>query len=204
MRSTADVLAFNEGFAPSHPMHDDRVWFSTASGAWDGFSLTLENQVQQPLNLWLTLRSPGQAPALVQFLKDNADGFHDGVLGLRYVHFARFLMPPDGSSLLVITAFDGDIRSYLMDFVATMAPLFNGVMQFIAGAPRLPVERFPEDFWQFVAAHNQPGGVISAFPQLTVLEVLRNAGQRGNRLRHGMTARPSLPSPPVPSSGGPA
>jgi hypothetical protein len=192
MRSTGDVLHFNFGFAPNHPEQGEQVWFSIAAGAWDGFAITLENQVQTPLNLWLPLRSPAQAPALAQFLKDNADGFHAGVLGLRYVHFARFVIAPGGQALMVITAFDGDMQSYLMDFIGTMADLFNGVMEYIADPPRLPVQKYPDDFWQFVVKHNLPGGVIAAYPQLTVLEVLRNAGNRGNRLVHP----PSLPDPP--------
>jgi hypothetical protein len=191
MRSTADVMHFNFGFAPNHPEQGEQVWFSEAAGAWDGFALTVENQVQTPLNLWLPLRSPAQAPALIAFLKANTDGFHSGVLGLRYVHFARFVMAPGGEALMVMTSFDGDMQSYLMDFIATMAELFNGVMQYIANPPRLPVEKYPNDFWQFVAKQNLPGGVIAAYPQLPVLEVLRNAGNRGNRLVHP----PSLPQP---------
>ncbi len=196
MRSTVDVLIANEnaggGLQPPTGTRDD---FSTNAGAWDGFSITLEDHVQQPLNLFLPLKSPGQAKALAQFLTDNRDGFHQGVLGLRYVHFARFLMTPDGSHLLVITAFDGDFESYLMDFVATMAPLFTGVMQFIAGAPRLPVEKFPIEFMEFIRANNESAGVIPAYPQLTTLEILRNAGMRGNNLLHGPKPSASLPFP---------
>jgi hypothetical protein len=196
MRSTIDVIAANHdviaGLAPPTGTRDE---FSTNAGAWDGFSIALEDHVQQPLNLWLTLKSPGQAKALAQYLTDNRDGFHQGVLGLRYVHFARFLMAPDGSHLLVVTAFDGDFESYLMDFVATMAPLFTGVMQYIAGAPRLPVEKFPLDFMQFIRANNLPGGVIPAYPQLTTLEILRNSGMRGNNLVHGPKPGASLPVP---------
>jgi hypothetical protein len=201
MRSTVDVIITNEnasaGLRPPTGTRDD---FSTMAGAWDGFSIALEDHVQQPLNLWLPLKSPGQAKALGQFLQDNRDGFHQGVLGLRYVHFARFLMAPDGSHLLVITAFDGDFESYLMDFVATMAPLFTGVMQFIAGAPRLPVEKFPNDFMKFIRDNNGQGGVIPAYPQLTTLEILRNAGMRGNNLVHGPKPGTSLPFPATATS----
>lgn len=201
MRSTLDVLAAN--IAASEPSvgvpvppTGPRADFSTHPGAWDGFSISLEKQVQQPLNLWLPLRSPAQAPALGRYLIENAHGFHEGVLGLRYVHFARFLIAPDGSNLLVITAFDGDFESYLMDFVATMAPLFTGVMQYVAGAPPLPVERFPAEFMQFIRDHNQSKqGVISAYPPLTVLEILRLAGMRGNNLRHVPRPASTLPRP---------
>jgi hypothetical protein len=201
MRSTVDVIIANEnanaGLQPPTGTRDD---FSVNAGAWDGFSITLENHVQQPLNLWLPLKSPGQAKALGAFLAANRDGFHQGVLGLRYVHFARFLMAPDGSHLLVITAFDGDFESYLMDFVATMAPLFTGVMQFIAGAPPLPVEKFPIEFMKFIKANNGIGGIIPAYPQLTTLEILRNSGLRGNNLLHGPKPSAALPFPQAATS----
>ena len=209
LRSTFDVIIGNqEAIAgPQTTGSQSTVWtrdaFSTNAGAWDGFSIALENQVQQPLNLCLPLKTPAQATALGQFLIDHAEGFRQGVLGLRYVHFARFLIAPDGSHLWVITTFDGDFESYLMDFVATMAPLFTGVMQYIAGAPRLPVEDYPIEFMQFVRDNNLKAGVISAYPQLTVLEIMRNSGVRGNNLAHPPKPDLSAPGPATSASPDP-
>lgn len=209
MRSTTDVLARNLQVAGSWPALPGPVAppspptgvlneFSENAGAWNGYALTLESQVQQPLNLSLPLKSPGQFPALAQVLVQNAEAFHQGVLGLRYVHFARFLPSADYSQLLVITAFDGDFESYLMDFIGVMAGLFNDVMVFIKDAPPLPVERYPNEFAAYVKAHhNAQAAVLSAYPHLSALEIQHLSGIRGNDLRHGPPPRPVLAKPPM-------
>jgi hypothetical protein len=178
-----------------HPGDPDRIdgqWpdHSLLAGAWDGRTTGLLPQVQIPLNLILPLKTPAMAPALGAYLLEHMDGFHAGVLNLRYVHDARFIIPPDGSCLMVMTTFDGDFDSYLMDFVASMADLFTGVMFFVKDAPPLPVEKYPNEFRNFVARHSVAHqGVVSAYPGMTVLEVLRAGGMRGNELR---------PAPPIP------
>ncbi len=196
MRSTVDAIFDNHD--PQALPTGPREMFSNAPGAWDGRSTMLEPQVQNALNLWLPLKSRAQFPALHQLLESKKQEFHDGVLGLRYIHFARFLPSSDYSQLMVITSFDGDIGSYLMDFIGSMAGLFNAVLQYVAGAPPLPVEEHPDLFAAFVMAHNISAvKVVSAYPQLTTLEVLRLAGTRGNALHHRPPPPPSLPRPPA-------
>ncbi|MEY2444386.1 MAG: hypothetical protein QOC57_1134 [Ilumatobacteraceae bacterium] len=204
MRSTIDVINDNFMAVPTpQPATGTRGDFSTQPGAWDGYSLSLEPQVQQPLNLWLPLKSRAQFPALQQLLLDKKEAFHQGVLGLRYVHFARFLPTSDYSQLLVITSFDGDIESYLMDFVGVIADLFNAVMQYIAGAPPLPIEEHPDEFKAFIFSHNiSAAHEMAAYPQLTTLEVLNLAGMRGNQLRHQPPPPVRLPSPRRPANAG--
>ena len=87
-----------------------------------------------------------------------------------------FLPAPDGSVLWVITEYDGGLESYLMDFVAVLGDVFNTILQFIVGAPPLPVQRYAREFTQFVTAHdvsNVP--VWSAYPNSTVLDILHSA-----------------------------
>ena len=84
---------------------------------------------------------------------------------LHYVHFARFLPSPDGTILWVITAYDGGLESYIMDFVAVLGDAFTEILQFIAGAPPLPVQRYAREFTDFVMSHNLSRvGVWSAYP----------------------------------------
>ncbi len=135
-------------------------------------SSSLEHTVQRGLNLFLRLKSPAQMPALLASIKAIQPSIDEALRSLHYVHFARFLPSQDFSTLMVITSYDGDLRSYLMDFVAVLGPAFNAMLMFVQGAPRLPVERYPEDFVAFVDANNmeavQPW---SAYPDMTVLEI---------------------------------
>lgn len=133
----------------------------------------LESGVQQGLNLFLALNSPAQMPALLQVLEQMQPTVSRALASLHYVHFARFLPSRDGSTLMVITVFDGDLDSYLMDFVAVLGEVFTAILEFVRGAPRLPVNDYPQDFCAFVRANNleqvQPW---AAYPSMSVLDVL--------------------------------
>jgi hypothetical protein len=129
-------------------------------------------QVQNALNLALRLKSPAQMPALLMAIQANSDAVHQALTSLHYVHFARFLPTPDYSTLQVVTAYDGDFQSYLMDFVLVLGPIFNAILDFVQDAPRLPVEQYPADFLSFVARNNiNSGGVWSAYPYATVIDI---------------------------------
>jgi hypothetical protein len=144
-----------------------------------GFPQPLEGQVQQGLNLYLPLKSPALMPALGAALeKLKQPRIFPALESLHYVHFARFVPAPDGSALWVITTFDGELEPYIMDFVGVVGDVFTQLLQFVVDAPRLPVQKFPRDFVEFIKAHNviQGGGVWSAYPELTVLDIQRWGG----------------------------
>lgn len=140
---------------------------------FDGRDLRLKDQVQRGLNLFLTLKNPAQMPALLRALETLQPRTSEALRSLRYVHFARFLPARDGSALMVITVYDGELESYLMDFVANMGDVFTAILEFVRDAPRLPVARYPRDFCDFVRRNNvdqvQPW---SAYPSMTVLDIL--------------------------------
>lgn len=55
------------------------------------------DQVQSALNLFLTLKSPAQMPALLAILQAQNDAVRSALENLHDVHFARFLPSLDGS-----------------------------------------------------------------------------------------------------------
>lgn len=143
--------------------------------------LQVEDQVQCGLFLVLPLKTPAQMMALLGTIKAVAPTVHAALRDLHYVHFARFVPAPDGSALYVVTEFDGDpdpgdydesMESYLMDFVVTLGPVFDAMLDFVAGAPRLPVQQYPRDFIRFVQRNNLPIPVWSAVPDATVIDLL--------------------------------
>lgn len=143
--------------------------------------LSLEDQVQCGLFLVLRLKTPAQMPALLAAISSAMPQVHKALSTLHYVHFARFVPLFDTGALLVITEFDGDLsttetyrqslNSYLMDFVLVLGDVFNVMLDFVAGAPRLPVQQYPRDFITFVMANNLPISVWSASPETTVIEI---------------------------------
>jgi hypothetical protein len=147
-----------------------------SAGAELSMDFGLEQQVQNALNLWLPLKNPSQMPALMALLQSKVTPVHKALSSLHYVHFARFLPSIDGSLLWVITEYDGGLESYIMDFVGVLGDEFTAILQFIAGAPPLPVQRYAREFTQFVVDHNLDKiGAWSAYPEVTVIDVLRGA-----------------------------
>jgi hypothetical protein len=145
-----------------------------AIGAAVAPSLSLEGQVQNGLNLFLPLKNPAQMPALLALVSSVQNEVHDALRSLHYVHFARFLPSLDGSVLMVITTYDGGLESYVMDFVGVLGDVFTAILQFIAGAPPLPVQRYAREFTEFIVSHNVgQAGVWSAYPDVTVIDILR-------------------------------
>lgn len=136
-------------------------------------NLSLVGQVQNGLSLYLPLKSPAQMPAVQAILQmpSTQQRVHGALAGLDYVHFARFMPEPDGSALWVITEYDGGLRSYVMDFVAVLGDIFTELLQFVQGAPRLPVSRYPRDFAEFIETHDLPVPIWAAYPDTTVIDV---------------------------------
>lgn len=147
--------------------------------------ISIVDHVQPGLNLHLPLKSPMQMPALAATLRDHQPQTRAALQSLHYVHFARFLPAWDYSALWVITVFDGayelqsdpdayneSMRSYLMDFVATMGDIFTAILDFVQDAPRLPVTEYPRDFIEFVIANNRSDvNPWSAYPDMTVIDI---------------------------------
>jgi hypothetical protein len=138
----------------------------------------LEGQVQHGLNLYLPLKSPVQMPALLAMLQmpETRETVDAALASLHYVHFARFLPEPDGSALWVITEYDGGLETYIMDFVSVLGDAFTAILQFVRNAPPLPVQRHAREFVAYFDAQNVPlPPPWSAYPQATVIDILRNA-----------------------------
>lgn len=140
---------------------------------YDRGDLSLEKQVQNALNLGLTLKNRAQMPALLATIASVQPQIDAALAGLHYVHFARFLPTPDFSALQVVTSYDGDLVSYLMDFVVVLGDEFNAILEFIQNAPPLPVQQYPREFVAFVQANNLPAPVWTAYPHVTVIDILK-------------------------------
>jgi hypothetical protein len=139
---------------------------------FNGGDLSLETQVQNALNLALPLKDRAQMPALLETIAAVKPTVDAALQGLHYVHFARFLPTPDFGTLQVVTSYDGDLDSYLMDFVVVLGDVFNAILAFVEGAPPLPVQAYPREFVAFVEANNIPAPVWTAYPHVTVIDIL--------------------------------
>ncbi len=135
----------------------------------------LENQVQKALNVWLPMKNPLLMPSLVRYVQAEAPTIHKALADLHYVHFARFMPSPDLTIMWVITEYDGGLQSYMMDFVGVIGEQFTEILQFIDKAPPLPVQSYAREFTEWIVAHNLPVSAWSAYPEDTVIDILRGA-----------------------------
>ncbi len=145
------------------------------------------NSVTKGLNLSLPLRDPSLMFQLLTDLVDRSAEIKSALEELHYVHYARFLPANEGKILLVITEYDGDFESYVMDFAMTIGDVFSRILKDVDGydAAWLPVKDHPQEFFAFIQEHNQVtlqiGGkpssieedlLFSVYPQKTVLNIL--------------------------------
>lgn len=139
-----------------------------------------DKPVQNPLTLVMTIKSKKDAQALHQLL-DKIQGLppdeNPVVVALNKiatVHFARFVFLNNDANLAVITAYDHSFEDYINDFVTEIGHVFDQLLAHMADAPPLPVREHREEFLAYVRANDVPpvGTFYSAYPQLTVLDIL--------------------------------
>lgn len=159
-------------------------------------------QVSHGLNLTLELKDPVAMPALLQRIQDNMERIRGALTGLHYVHFARFLPVRGNGALLVLTEFDGPVRSYVLDFAIEIGDIFDFILEQVRDHPPLPIREFPAEFIDFVERNNrvvvqapwavwEDYPVFSAYPDQTVIEIV---GPR----KVPLVVKPDDPAPPVP------
>ena len=137
-------------------------------------SVPTPTAVQSPLNLQLTIQ-PGQNLKVLEFLAANSAAINAALTQVGTVHFARFLVLPGTQTLFVLTEYDGDFNTYLQAFTNILGNVFDGLLSYMDPAPPLPVQQNVQAFADFVAAHNLPSNLYSAYPNCTVLQILGNA-----------------------------
>ncbi len=131
---------------------------------------------QNALNLICKIKSHADQKQLEALLQQHALDNAKILNAVGTVHFARFLFLDNKTHLALFTEYDGSLETYVMDFVKIASPLFNMLLQHVASPPPLPVEVHPQEFLQWVKAHDLPSVVplYSAYPTLTVQDIVSN------------------------------
>jgi cytochrome P450/deferrochelatase/peroxidase EfeB len=143
-----------------------------------------EIQVSHGLNLALPLKDPLELPLLLWDIVVVRPKLKRALEQLSFVHFARLVPSWDGTALMVTTEFDGPLEPYVMDFVIALGDVFNVLLRYTKNAPPLPVQEYPDEFWQFVQKWNRVPIVenirfppdfdyplYSAYPDKTVTDI---------------------------------
>jgi hypothetical protein len=140
--------------------------------------------VQNALTLVMPIKSPeayqqlNQQLTQIQSLPPDKNPLTLALDSTHLVHFARFIFLENNTKMGVITSYDGSLDAYVNAFIDHVGPIFDLLLSFMADAPPLPVEKYRKEFVQYVHDHDLPivQPFYSAYPNLTVLDILANAG----------------------------
>ena len=137
----------------------------------------LPKPVQRPLTLILTIKSEDDFRQLAQLLEhsqsDPNSSLRKALDDIGTVHFARFVFLENNTKLAVITTFDGELETYLSQFVNTIGDVFDAILGHVSPAPPLPVKDNTREFFEFIKQHDMKtiGPFYSAYPRLTVKQI---------------------------------
>lgn len=147
----------------------------------------MSEQVANPLTLVMTIKSKQdyeQLNALLTNLQNQSPAQNPISLALNElstVHFARFVFLSE-CQLAVITTYDGSFERYIDAFVNKIGKVFDMLLQHMQDAPPLPVELHRDEFLKYVQRNDLKcvGTMYSAYPNLTVLDILTLERQQGD------------------------
>lgn len=133
------------------------------------------NNIQSPLTLVLTGKSPEDSQALAKMLPEALPKLYEAADAIGTVHFARFV-PFTDTKLLFISEYDGDLEKHLNDVAKYVGPIFDGMFKHLADPPPSPVQQNAKAFVEWVAKHNLiPSLFYSAYPVITVKDIKSRA-----------------------------
>lgn len=117
-------------------------------------SISPSDNLQRSMNLIMPLK-----PRFVVFkgdlIKDlvkATDQIFVGLNNVGTIHFARFDII--AGNLCMISVYDGELRGYIRDFIAAIGQTFDVLMTYVADPPPTPVAQHPDEFIDWVAAHD--------------------------------------------------
>lgn len=120
----------------------------------------------------------GQADALREKMKEKLPqvALNEALDRVGTVHSTRFVILEEGdwAKLIVVAIYDGSAEDYIGAFARQLGDAFNLLFHFISDAPRTPVQKYGDEFFKYVEAHDvRPvhERTYLANPGLTVLDI---------------------------------
>ena len=141
-------------------------------------TLPTGNGVQTPLNHIIPIKSWLEFKELQAAVHLKGREMDETADKIGTLHFSRIFDLRDNNQIGFFTAYDGDFRTYMQDFLKYLGPVFNLIMKHSVNPSPLPVEKNADAWMDWVAEHQVEGiGFYSAYPTLTVQDI---------RTRHGV------------------
>lgn len=128
-------------------------------------------RVQQNLIVSMPVKPPisENAAALRRLIAAGVPRIEHVLTGFGHLHFAWFEFSDNDSQLVLRTIYDGEFDPYVQYFAMQAGDLFDGLFDFLEGAPRRPVSEHPQEFVEMLRRLNRVpvgGYLYSAYPSI--------------------------------------
>jgi hypothetical protein len=126
-------------------------------------------RAQQNLIVPMHVKSPisENAPRLRRLIAAAVPRVDYVLANFGHLHFAWFEFSDDDSVLVLRTIYDGDFDAYIQHFALRAGDIFDGLFEFLEGAPPRPVAEHPREFVEAIRRFNRApfaGYLFSAYP----------------------------------------
>lgn len=160
----------------------ERLW----GFACTRYPLSFEREqyrVQQNLIVSMRIKAPinENAARLRLLIAAGVPRIEHVLKGFGGVHFAWFEFTDDDAQLVLRTIYDGEFESYVQYFALQAGDLFDGLFEYLEGAPRRPVAEHPHDFVETLRRFNRApvgGYLFSIHPRVEATHGLEREGTR--------------------------
>jgi hypothetical protein len=136
-----------------------------------GLLYNQEQRKQQNLIVCMPVKPPisENAMRLRQLIAAGAPRIDHVLSSFGHLHFAWFEFTEGDRELVLRTVYDGQLEPYLQYFALYAGDVFDGLFEFLEGAPPSPVAEHPEEFVATLVAINRSplgGYLYSAYPRV--------------------------------------
>jgi hypothetical protein len=140
-------------------------------------------RAQQNLIVSMRVKAPisENAMRLRRLIAAGVPRIDHALTGFGHVHLAWFEFSDDDSQLVLRTIYDGQFEAYVEHFALQVGDLFDGLFEYLEGAPPRPVAEHPQEFVEALRLNNRAplaGYLFSAYPHSAAEQILRNERSR--------------------------
>lgn len=141
-----------------------------------------QRRAQQNLIVSMRVKAPigENAQHLRRLIAAGVPRIEHALASFGHVHFAWFEFSDDDSQLVLRTIYDGQFEAYVQHFALFAGDLFDGLFEYLEGAPPRPVSEHPHEFVETLLRFNRAplaGYLFSAYPS-TEAEAIRQSEVR--------------------------
>lgn len=138
-------------------------------------------RAQQNLIVSMRVKSPiGENVAhLRRLIAAGVPRIEHALTGFGHVHFAWFEFSDDERQLVLRTIYDGQFEAYVQHFALRVGDVFDGLFEYLEGAPPRPVAEHPHEFVETLHRLNRAplaGYLYSAYPNAKAEQIRKFAG----------------------------